>query len=667
MSGDIGINLRVNADTSGLRNAGDDIGKLTDGISSAISGIDPAKAEEFWAKMAAGAEKFRATSGGGSGSGSADGQSGGAGGDGPAPAGSGSGGRVVPFPGSDVMRLSKALRGTASGLNRDAGGAIVDAGEGIIGQLGKLWTKMPLAAKVATGVGAAGVAAGVVGNELSKTYEAVIPQVMSVTAALGRFGATADEQSKLFRSTMSDLSSDASSYGYTLQQGSAVVESLARGGVKNARSGGASVMAFAKGYGMQNIPGELSDFYGLASRMGANADDALGYVAGGARSTVGDGRMQEFMRATQDILEDGLSEGVIKGFGSITGTQRFLSSMFGPLGGGERGAQLYSKLSSGVRGAVGMQSETDLLLFQAARAIGSPGESTLDTQGRLEAGFSPEIFKQFKSGISGASADEQIRLIRKAFGVSIAQAKTMYGAKTDSELSEAVMGKFPGGAIAGTAESQITGNQEMISNGVRGVGAEALDIKNGVLSKASDLVDLLTGKKTLDDLLGIDAVTVESAQAIVNAQSVVIEAGMGNVSDEFYAQAGTEKGKAIWGKIAEAVGGKAGSTNPLSGLFGGTLSTTLDYSMRDKDMQLGQILSNEKNWDVFKNMSPSAQAGLGAINSRERGDWTASERDALLAALVLALQENTQATAASGKAGVTVTVPTGGPMTGRGR
>jgi len=662
MGSEIGIDLRVNAQTDGLRQAGQDFDKFADKIGGVLGITDPENIEQFWEKYNSGLEKavsmfdklsILGRRSGGEGQGApagGEGQGAPAGGGNPGDGGrAGGGGNVLQFPGRNMIRFERSMKGAISGVSRDAGGAAVSAGEGIVDKLGSLWHQMPMAAKAATTVVAAGVAAAAITNELSKQYEAVAPTVMSATSSLGRFGATAKEQSALFRSTMKEISGVSAEYGYTLQQGAAVVETLMRSGARDGTAGQRTVLEYAKGYGFSEVPSEMTELYALASRFGGSGKDALSLASGGARATVGDARIQDYINATTLIFQDGLSDGIVKGFDEISKSQNFLYGVFGEMAAGQRGADVYSKLSSGVSGATGLQNETDLMLFRASRDIGVPGEDYIDTFARLEGGFTTELFKEFKNSISDLTRTNQIELIRQAFGTNYTQAIALYESKNDQDAEEAIRGRAPGAAIKGTSESQIVGAQERIAEGVREVGAGALDVKNMTLSGVGDFVDILTGKKKIDDFIKITQADINTANALITAQSVVIEAGMGNVSDEFYDNAGTESGRKF-GLIALVENFmKSLEGNPLAKDLGSGFSNTVNNSTRANDIRIKSILSDKKNLEAFQKMDEGTRQSLLDTNKLDSGDWTVRERDALLEGLIKALGDNTAATEKASK------------------
>lgn len=576
--------------------------------------------------------------------------------------------RVIPFPGMDLLRLEKTLKRLPGGISRDVGGEAVNATEGIAGQIGKVWNQLPMAAKVFGGVGIAGAAVMGVGNELSKQYEAVIPSVMSATTALGRFGDTAKEQSDKFRSTMKEVSTASSKFGFTLQQGSAVVQELASGGARGekALTGAESVMGFAKGYGFTDIPSEITDLYASGERysglmaarqaarfgsgsedIGKSGDSALAYVAGGARHTVGDARMREYADATGSILEDGLGEGIAKGFKEITGTQNFLYSMFGELAGGQRGAQMYQGLSSSVRSATSLQSETDLLLFESAKKSLGEGATTNDILMKMEEGFSPEIFKNFMEQIAGASDYEQSHLVKQAFGVSLTNAgKMLEAVDQGKDVAEVYAETAPGKAIAQTTESELTGQQESIAEYVREIGAKAADAKSGILGATDNIGKILTGETSIPELLNLKTNT-----AVMNANLVQIY----NDSKQKYAEGKPDEANSdVYSMMLHE------ARNRIDVLY--NINTGLIYAAEAKEAgEVGRKLSglfrDFNNYVPLANLGDDAYKKLLKIDQLEAGEWTNNELLKAFQFLTEELAKNATAVNSNTNAKGTIVVP----------
>lgn len=503
---DIGINLRVDAQTDGLKRAASDFSEFQQKIGSVLGVTDPEKAEQFWEEYNSGLEKAvklrdqmsmiasresRASGGG-------QGPEGGGG-------GGGEGSRdVVPINTSAITRTQHMLTSMVRGGSRDAAGAALGVGQDILGLGAKAAPKLGAAAGVAVGAGMALVGAGIIGNELSKTYEAVGPALLEASAALKQFGTTVEEQSGLFQITMNNVSTSAARYGYSLEEGLALATSSARGGAgvglaKDAYNAeiqrvNNEVMRASISAGLLSSPSrEFAELATLGSRYGQS--NALRLAIGGANNVAGSQFAQEQATALASMFQDVLGQGIVADFDALSSTQNFLTRMFGPRAIGAGGAQIFGQLSGAVRSSTNLANETDMLKYQAARSItaGSP----LDALKTLEGGFTPKLFEEFQRLISGASEWDKTFLTSQAFGVNLSTASQMLASPAKAgEIyeSEFVGGKEKGGAlISYTALVQIQAGQEKIANEIRNLGRPMSEIKSSVVNRASDVVKAIVG------------------------------------------------------------------------------------------------------------------------------------------------------------------------------
>ena len=270
-------------------------------------------------------------------------------------------GRVIPT-GIPETLVSK-VGGTAAQLGRT--GDVAEAGAGITGMMGGMLSALgPLG--IFLGVAAAGTLAA---NALSKQYEAVLPSIMSLTAAFGNLEDSAKETGISFRDTRTEISGIAESLGYSLQVGLAVARTItevagvgrgeAVGGMKN-------VMGYARGFGVE--PSALARYQAMGMRFGETGN-VLGMAAGGLQQAgMGPGQYQEFLNATLSIFEQGISQGIIQGFGDINIAQSWIAQL-GDAFRGQYGINLYNKMQGAMIGATSLSTETDVLMFRAAKGM----------------------------------------------------------------------------------------------------------------------------------------------------------------------------------------------------------------------------------------------------------------------------------------------------------
>lgn len=493
MSSEIGIGLRLDAQTDGLKRAGQDFDNFAEKMSRALGVTDPEKVEQFWNEYNSGMEKavqmadrlslIENRGGGQGGQGGAGGSAGGGG-------GGGDGDNVVNFPGRGIFAAERTLTSAIRGGGQNAAGTMIGTAEGLLGKAMSGWAGMGVAAQAGLAGGAALVGGAAITNALSEQYEKEMAKVMSATAAIGRFGETAAEQSRLFRLTMSEMSETAKKTGHSFAVTAGLVETVSRGGGKNAMALTGDILSASRALGYDGPVSEFTDLATTASRFGQS--DVLSLAMGGARNTVGSARTAEQAGAMLSMFEGALSEGIVKGFSELSGTQNWLYSVFGERAAGQGGAGVYSSLSGAARGATSLGSETDLMLFRAARGMGKPGESYIETMKRLEGGFSPELFDEWRQSISGASESEQVELTRQTWGVNYTTASQMLGAKSASEAARVYRGSTSN-AMAQTAEARLGSAQEGIAQVLRDMGSLALNAKVGTLEVTDKVVSALLG------------------------------------------------------------------------------------------------------------------------------------------------------------------------------
>jgi len=378
-----------------------------------------------------------------------------------------------------VSGVSHDLLGTAGGLAQQGGIGLAQAGykDGGEDMNKNLMALGGAVALIATTL--------VVVNEVSKQYEKQVPQLVETTAMLGKFGRTADEQSGKFRSTMAEISKSAATYGYTLEQGEATIQTLVKSGGNSGSAQGtaARLMAESKSLGLSAPSQSLARLSGLGEKYGYSGADE--YALGSANYLgMGTGRTEEQADALSSMFDTATSSGSALDSEAVAGTQNWIGRALGPQGKGAGGSALYSQLSGAVRGSTGLNSETDILKYQAAHVAGEDYTKTME---RLEKGFTVDGFKKFKTRISGGTDDEQIENVRKAYGVNYTQADKMLHAENDDAINHAYKNAGgPGGAIAGTNEEKNLNIQEVIAQKVRVLGEVALDGKVNLLSGMSE-------------------------------------------------------------------------------------------------------------------------------------------------------------------------------------
>ena len=396
-----------------------------------------------------------------------------------------------------------ALATTAGGVvgRLGAGGDVVGAGVDIAGKLKGMVAGLPAGGLIGAGIAAlAGVTFA--GNMLVKQYEQVMSSVIGLAASLGRFGETSEETSKNFRKVMEEVGAAAAQFGMTLEEGTAIYRQLIGAGA-GAGVGRAAedVMAYALGYGVG--PETIGRYAGLGARFGQQG--TLGIAAGGLQqSGMPRGLFEEYLQAQMQIFEEGLSRGIVKGFGEINVMSTWIAQL-GDAFKGQYGVQLYRSMETATVGATSLQSERDVLLYRAAlrrMREETPGaEFTYqDVMRRMEdKGMTPGMFMSLKTLITEVTAGNEVDMIemmRIAFGVNYSVATKLVRAQTGQE---AIRELPPGAAMmVDTPEIRLMKAQNEIMNSIRESAALILPLKTSVIEGADNVVN------TLLKVFGID-------------------------------------------------------------------------------------------------------------------------------------------------------------------
>ncbi|RDE12114.1 MAG: hypothetical protein C4K49_10555 [Candidatus Thorarchaeota archaeon] len=391
-----------------------------------------------------------------------------------------------------LMTVSRA--GSAVAQAGETGNAI-GPGANILESLGGAVSKAgPVGAGIAAVAGVVSVTA-VITDQLTKTYEAFVPTIMDTTAALGQLGKSAGENSIAFRKNLREAADAASQFGYSIETGNEVMSKLAHGGVGGVAAT-RDVLAYARGFGVS--PGDLTN----AKIMAATYDkgsNVLGLTAGGVGiQGIGSGRYEEYLNALTSAMEDAVGKGVSRSFEDISGSLNFFSRL-GPMWQGQVGAQKVAGLNQALAGATGLQSETDVILYRAAKAEAvksAKGQfDYIDVMQRMEQGMTVGMFKQIYDQVkqmTGGSKTDMIEMLRQTFGVNYSMASSLYqaGAGGGGDLASLVA-KLPP-PTAESDEMKLTKQENMIRMAVIEAGETLLPAKTEIVSSLADVVKLLS-------------------------------------------------------------------------------------------------------------------------------------------------------------------------------
>lgn len=355
-------------------------------------------------------------------------------------------------------------------------------------------------------MGAAGAVAGI--NAFSEQYEKVMPIGMKLAGMFGELGKSAKDNSEAFQAALHEASLTARSFGFSLEEGASVIENLSRKGMSKSSSlaGASGVFSYARDFGVG--PQGLTEIVALAARY-TKDQNVLGLEKGGlAASGLSKGQFQEFLDASLEIFEEGLSKGILRGFDEVITTQVFFSHA-GKEWQGDQGAKRIGQISGAIENATNLSSETDVLVYRAARDLAkglpeafwkdkgfsSPGRfdgSYIESMMLMEQGASPQIFKgildQIK-GIAGGDLVGQSELVRKTFGVNYTGAMKLLEL-ADKDISVDRIKAIQADS-ADSPELKLLRVQEEIRDSVRQIGAWAVNPKVLGLEAMKSVLDTI--------------------------------------------------------------------------------------------------------------------------------------------------------------------------------
>jgi hypothetical protein len=242
----------------------------------------------------------------------------------------------------------------------------------------------------------------------------------------------------------------AARYGYSAEEGMEVMKEAARQGLggEEAASVAGRVFNYERRTGADR--GTLTGISAMSARYGAGDALKAGW-AGLQASGMSAGQYNEYLRAMQRVMEEGVSKGFVRSSEQVAGNLAMLSQMTGndPLWQGENGARRLSEMNAGLEGATALSSTSDIIAFRAAQKIAGGG-SFIDAMKVLEGGLTPELFSEYMKlagGAEGGSREGIVPRMMKTFNLNYTNADVLYKAWdknkdiTTDELKK-LMGSF---------------------------------------------------------------------------------------------------------------------------------------------------------------------------------------------------------------------------------
>jgi hypothetical protein len=172
------------------------------------------------------------------------------------------------------------------------------------------------------------------------------------------------------REAFKTAADSAAKFGYSAEEGMDALKQTAQQGL----SGGDAVAVTERAFDFERRTGAdrgtLLGISSMSARYGAG--DALGAGwAGLQASGMKAGQYNEYLRAMQRVMEDGISKGFVRSSDQVVSSLTMLAQMTGknPLWQGENGARRLMEMNAGLEGATGLASASDILAFRGAQNV----------------------------------------------------------------------------------------------------------------------------------------------------------------------------------------------------------------------------------------------------------------------------------------------------------
>jgi hypothetical protein len=175
---------------------------------------------------------------------------------------------------------------------------------------------------------------------------------------------------KMVREAFKMAADAAAQFGYSAEEGMDAMKQAAQQGLGGKEAADIAGRAFDYERRTGADRGTLMGLSTMSARYGAGDALKMGW-AGLQASGMSPGQYNEYLRAMQRVMEDGISKGFVRSSEQVAQNLTMLASMTGndPLWQGENGARRLSEMNAGLEGATGLSSTSDILAFRAAREI----------------------------------------------------------------------------------------------------------------------------------------------------------------------------------------------------------------------------------------------------------------------------------------------------------
>jgi len=310
-------------------------------------------------------------------------------------------------------------------------GGLAQAGGGIAGAI--------IGSIIAPGVGTmAGATIGASVGQAIKTALGIAPDLAENEAAYAGLWSQKSNDAMQLAALMGNpnmvrdafkIAADAAAkFGYSAEEGMDAMNEAIRQGLNGDRAREITEKVFNYERSTGADRGTLASVSNMAARYGAG--DALKAGWGGlGASGMSPGQYNEYLRALQRVMEDGISKGFVRSSDQVAQNLTMLAQMTdnSPLWQGENGAKRLMDMNAGLESATGLRSTSDIVAYRAAHNLS--GGDYIEAMKLMERGLTPSLFNEYMrltGNVEGGNKQAVIERMRQTFGLNYTNASALY-------------------------------------------------------------------------------------------------------------------------------------------------------------------------------------------------------------------------------------------------
>jgi hypothetical protein len=227
----------------------------------------------------------------------------------------------------------------------------------------------------------------------------------------------------------------ASEFGFTAEEGMSAIKQATQQGLtgKEAIAAAKQVYQYERSTGADR--GTLSSLANMSGRYSGVGDAIKAGWGGLGASGMTPGQFNEYLRAIQRSLEEGINKGFVRSSDQVVENFTMLAKIGGddPTWKGEHGARRLSDMNAALANTTGLQSTGDILAFRAGRQIWGDNIPYNRIMEHTEEGLSGEKGTEFFNKtmklfyeVEGGGEEGIVELIRQVYGQDYKSANKIY-------------------------------------------------------------------------------------------------------------------------------------------------------------------------------------------------------------------------------------------------